>query len=304
MIERLHSYPKVWTLGHPAIRELFNGPVVVQEKVDGSQFTFGMIDGLLRVRSKGREIHLPTTDKLFRGACDTATRLLHDGALVEGWQYRCEAMHAPKHNTLEYGRSPIGNVILFDVDRGLEDRISPDELKGVAGGLGLECVPVLFEGELEGVDHLKSLMESESVLGGPIEGLVVKNYGRWGQDGKMLMGKMVSESFKEKHTKSWKRSNPGRKDIVLELQQRYRHERRWEKAVERMRDSGDLTATPKDIGSLINGVVDDVREECRDEIADELFKAFWPLIRRGITAGLPQWYKDRLAASQFEGDAA
>ena len=32
----LPSYPKVWNLGHPHIENLFDGPVVVQEKVDGS----------------------------------------------------------------------------------------------------------------------------------------------------------------------------------------------------------------------------------------------------------------------------
>jgi ATP-dependent RNA circularization protein (DNA/RNA ligase family) len=36
------SYPSIYALGHRAIRELFDGPVVVEEKIDGSQFSFGV----------------------------------------------------------------------------------------------------------------------------------------------------------------------------------------------------------------------------------------------------------------------
>lgn len=43
----------------------------------------------------------------------------------------------------------------------------------------------------------------------------------------------------------------------------------------------------------------DVEKEERAEILDALWTAFWPKIRRGITAGLPQWYKDELAKQAF-----
>lgn len=305
-IERLHSYPKVWNLGHPAIADLFDGEVVVQEKIDGSQFTFGVIDGTLHCRSKGATIHLPTTDKLFGGACATAQDLWERGLLVEGWQYRGEAMMGPKHNSLTYGRSPRGNVILFDVDTGREDRIaSPDDLTGVAANLGLEVVPTLYAGEVADLDALKALLDNESCLGGAkVEGVVIKNYARWGKDGKMLMGKIVSDAFRETHAKEWTKSNPARADVLEKLQETYRSERRWEKAVQHMREDGTLTDSPQDIGLLLNAVVADIKEECRDEIAATLFDAFWPKIRRGFTAGLPQWYKARLAEQQFMGAGA
>ena len=44
---RLLSYPKVYNLGHKAITDLLLDPIIVEEKVDGSQFSFGMIDGQL-----------------------------------------------------------------------------------------------------------------------------------------------------------------------------------------------------------------------------------------------------------------
>ena len=54
-----HTYPKVYAMGHAAIRDLLRDDVVVEEKIDGSQFSFGVfvnpITELreLKVRSKG-----------------------------------------------------------------------------------------------------------------------------------------------------------------------------------------------------------------------------------------------------------
>lgn len=304
--DRLHGYPKVWNMGHPAIADLFDGPVVVQEKIDGSQFTFGVIGGELRLRSKGAELFPGTTDKLFAGAVATAVALAEAGALVEGWQYRGEAMMGPRHNSLAYARAPRGNVILFDVDRGLEDRVAePLALAEIAEALNIEVVPTLYVGEVSSLDQLRGFLEHDAYLGGAQpEGVVVKNYARWGRDGKMLMGKLVSDAFREAHKKAWTKSNPTRSDIVEALRDTYRSERRWEKAVERLRDAGKLEESPRDIGALMKAVPDDVLEECREEIAAALFSAFWPEIKRGTTAGLAEWYKARLAEQQFSQDAA
>lgn len=300
-MDRLHSYPKVWNLGHPAIADLFKGEVVVQEKVDGSQFTFGVIDGVLHCRSKGATIHLPTTDKLFAGACATAQRLADAGLLREGWQYRGEALMRAKHNTLEYARAPKDNIILFDVDVGLETRIAhPRDLGDEAERLELEVVPTFFVGEISNITELQALLNRESILGGAkIEGVVIKNYSRFWKDGKMLMGKVVSDDFREKHDAAWTSANPKRRDIVEMLKETYRSERRWEKAAERLRDRGELASSPRDIGALLKEVQLDVREECRDEIANALFEHFWKDLSRGIIAGLPEWYKQKLVESQF-----
>jgi hypothetical protein len=306
MTKVLRSYPKVWNMGHPAIRDLFDGPVVVQEKVDGSQFSFGVVHGELFCRSKGASLNLETTDLLFRGAVETAKRLHEAGLLVEGWTYRGEAICRPKHNTLTYERAPTGNVILFDVDRGLEDRIAdPDELAAVGFSLGLEVVPVIYHGEIRSADELAALIDRVSCLGGAkVEGVVAKNYARFGPDGKMLMGKVVSEAFREVHKKDWRERHPTRTDIVDEIIEEYRTEARWRKSVQHLREAGKLEGSPRDIGSLIKEVAADVRAECEDEIKDALFRHFWPKIQRGITHGLPDWYKAELAGAQFDREAA
>jgi len=303
--KRLRSYPKVWNLGHPSIENLLDGEVVVQEKVDGSQFSFGMADGKLFARSKGQMvmdfdegIYIP--NKLFQPAMDTAQSLFDQGLLTEGWIYRGEAFHSPKHNTLAYERMPEGGFILYDVDTGLEKRMNPNDLANEAAKLGLEVVPTLYVGEITTVDQIMEFMNNLSILGGSdIEGVVIKNYNQWGRDGKTLMGKHVSERFKEINRVDFKQRNPSQGDIETVLCQKYRSEARWDKAVQRLKELGEHTGEPKDIGKLMGMVQEDVKDECADLIKDELFKYFWPKIKRRVAAGLPEWYKNILMEAQF-----
>jgi hypothetical protein len=297
----LRSYPQVYSLGHKAIADLLLGPVVVQEKVDGSQFSFGLIDGTVYMRSKGADISPESPDKLFSAARETAMGLATAGLLAEGYTYRGEVLSKPRHNTLCYSRVPRGNIVLFDVDSGLEDYAPPDILAAVGEHIGLEVVPTLYSGELTALSQLEELLARESFLGGTkIEGVVIKNYARFGIDKKVLMGKLVSEAFKEVHGADWHARNPHGKDVVAGIIESLRVEARWAKAVQHSREAGTLTESAKDIGPLIQSVIADVLREEGAEIREILFDHFWREISRGLPRGLPEWYKRQLAAQQFE----
>jgi len=298
----MRSYPKVYNLGHRALRDLFLGPVVVQEKIDGSQFSFGVIDGQLVCRSRGRIIEdLDDAGKLFSGCIATARTAAEAGNLVEGHIVRGEAMMGPRHNTLTYDRTPRGNFVLFDIDQGDEDRIeSRDALEAAADLFGCELTPEHYRGEITDLDEIKAIVEKGSFLGGAMEGLVFKNYARFGIDGKMLMGKYVTQAFRETHSKNpdWKPNSNN--DILAQIKDRFCHEQRWTKAVERRRDNGELLDAPQDIGPLIGMIQKDVHEECRDEIAGMLYDYFRKKALASTTQGFPQWYQERLAEAQFE----
>jgi len=202
---------------------------------------------------------------------------------------------------LAYDRVPKQNMILFDVDKGMEDYRGNAERFLEAERLSLECVPLLKEGTFDDWQTLKTLLDKQSILGGQtIEGFVIKGYGRYCDDGKLLMGKYVSEKFKEVHTKEWKKANPGGKDILGELADAYRSKSRWQKAVQHLRERGELTGSPQDIGALMKEVNEDVLVECGEEIRHRLFKWAWKHISRKVAAGLPEWYKEELAKQQFE----
>jgi hypothetical protein len=179
--------------------------------------------------------------------------------------------------------------------------MSYDEKAAEASRLNLEVVPLIFAGKVTTPSTLHELLERVSVLGGQkIEGFVVKNYKRFGVDKKALMGKYVSEAFKEIHGGEWKAANPSSQDIIFSLGEKYTTPARWNKSVQHLKERGELTNSPKDIGLLMKEVNVDVLAECKEEIKEALFNYAWPKIARRLTAGLPEWYKKELMALQFE----
>jgi len=292
----INSYSSVYALGHKAICGIFNGPVVLEEKIDGSQFSMGIVGGELSCRSKGTEQRPDAPDSMFQAAIDVIRTL----PLHPGYVYRCEYLRKPKHNTLAYDRTPKNHLIIFDIQTGMESYMTPAEKAAEAERLGLECVPLLHRGVVEDFERFKQFLERESVLGGvKIEGIVVKNYSLFTQEKKIACGKFVSEAFKESHTKEWKNSNPTNKDILALLTETYKTEARWRKAVQHLRESGNLENSPRDIGKLIREVPADILKENEDDIKAALFTHAWPHIQRGVVRGFAEWYKAELAQDAF-----
>lgn len=291
----LSSYPSIYTLGHRYLNDLLDGPVVVEEKVDGSQFSMTRnLDGSLSVRSKGQEIHLGAVPQFFRQAVDTAACL----DLIPGWVYRGEYLQKPKHNTLTYSRVPKKHIILFDVMTGPETYLNPGLKRHEAERLGLECVPKFAEGRFLGLSQveIEKFLCNESVLGGcKVEGFVVKNYGRFGVDKKILIGKFVSPEFKERHGGKWKKSNPGTADVVQNLILQLWTEARWKKTIQHLRDDGKLLDAPQDIGPLLADLMSNLVREEGDFIKQSLYDHFIKQVCRGVTAGFPEFYKTFLA---------
>lgn len=312
------SYPSIFALGHKAIADLLTVDVNCEEKVDGSQFSWGRIkteegdntyapdsEGYaLRARSKGAVIYPDAPPAMFKRACATIREL--ESKLTPGWTYRAEALDKPKHNALAYDRIPTGGVILYDVNTGNQEYLSYEAKVAEAARLGLEVVPRLFHGRVKVANDLRLLLDTTSILGGQkIEGVVVKpsDYGLFGMDKKALMGKFVSEAFKEVHRKSWGESNPTNKDIIGNITSIYTTPARWQKALLHLREQGLIEDSPRDIGLLIREVPTDVFKECEEDMKEMLWAHAKKHIQRGLTAGLPMWYKELLLTQQFETEA-
>jgi hypothetical protein len=297
-VDVIHSYGKIYALGHGMIAELFLDPVVVEEKIDGSQFSFGVFGGELICRSKN--VVVPEGDAgMFAAAVATARELAP--VLREGWTYRGEYLRAPKHGHLAYDRVPSRHVMIFDVDTGTETYLMPEQRSEEAARLGLEVVPTVFSGMVESADDIIRMMSGVSALGGQKpEGLVFKNYHRCGPDKKTLRGKYVDPQFAEVQKKEWKSENPKQGDILAILGEKYRTKARWYKAVQHLREDGRLTQSPKDIGTLLLEAKKDIESECAEEIKAQLYKWAIGSVLRQSVAGLPEWYKEYLLSTQFE----
>lgn len=299
------SYPKVYNLGHAGVADLLLDPVLVEEKVDGSQFSFGRFlhpqEGpTLKCRSRGGELNIHAPEKLFAAAVEYVKSVQNQLPLE--WTWSGEVLAKPKHNVLCYDRTPKNGIIIFDIRYGEEKYVTLHEVKAAhADSIGLEVVPFLHHGKVESIDQFRGFLDRTSVLGGQkVEGVVVKNYGRFGKDGKALMGKFVSEAFKEVHNQEWKSENPSQGDVVQQLITSYRTPARWDKAIQHLREAGLLIDDPSDIGKVIPEVARDLEEECGVEIRDVLFAWAWGKIRRAVTAGVAEHYKEILLKKQFE----
>lgn len=306
----IKAFPKIFHIGHSSIPHLFDDEVEITEKIDGSQFAFGKLNGELICRSKGVIIPCqPQENDMFRKAWDWVESIgdkVKDNTVIYG-----EYLQKPHHNTLAYNRVPKNNFCLFGVahvDADGNYRFNNDgfSLRALAHLLDCDIVPVVYQGKIESRDHLMALLDRESYLGGPkIEGIVVKNYKRdvlvGGWYIPISCGKFVSEQFKEKHQKTWSKEHaPSGKFETLK--DNYRTEARWIKAIQHLEERGELENHPRDIGKLMKEVQIDLTEEEKSEIMLDLWKLFGKDVVKHSTRGLPEWYKERLVNNAFTGE--
>ena len=296
---KLNSYSKIYNFGHKLLQEYFKKPVLIEEKIDGSQFSFGKIEGQLQCRSRGQQIDIDAPEKMFTKAVEVCKAIFHK--LKEGFVYRGEYLSGPKHNTLRYDRVPTQNIIIFDINIGLEDFLHYEDKQNEATRLGFETVKRLGCTKIETADQLRELLNTTSVLSDnqKVEGVVCKRYDLYGPDKKVLMAKFVSEEFKEKHNKDWKDRNQSQTTILDQITQDYKTTARWDKAIQHLREAGKITDDVKDIGLLMKEVNVDILTECSDEIKERLFKWAWKNLSRNLNHGLPEYYKQLLLDKQF-----
>lgn len=297
-MNNLSSYSKVYALGHRTIADLLKGNVVVQEKIDGSQFSFGIIDNEFYCRSRNRPLDLNNPHKLFALAIETVKSKI--SSLTPGWTYRAEAVTSPRHNVLQYSRIPAGGLIIYDIDVGEQNYLSNSEVVEECERLQLEWTPYFIPLHSDWVkEHVEKYLEEESCLGGTkIEGIVIKNYGRFTIDSKTMMGKYVSESFKE--TMRGRGPKPAKKEAILSIIDHFKTEARRDKAIQHLREEGKLEDDPRDIGVLMKEPNADLIAECEDEIKNMLFVAFRKDIIKGVVSGFPEFYKNLLMEKQFD----
>lgn len=291
----IHSYNEIFHVAHKIVQVMWEEPIEIQEKIDGSQISFMLNEeGELLMRSKGQQLHEGSPNsKMFNEAIASIKE--RADLLVPGHIWRGEYLRVPKHNSLKYERIPKGHIVIFDIETSLGEYATQQERDLAVALLGYESVPVLFQGLWDkNLADLKEFFETDSFLGGQkIEGIVAKCYTKF-LNGKPLMSKLVSEAFKETHATEWKQSNPSKGDIIDQLIQQLRTDARWLKAVQHLRDNGELTNSPRDIGPLLKEINEDVKKEEEDAIKEALFKWAFPQIGRGIIKGFPEFYKEKL----------
>lgn len=300
------NYPKVVAFGTNGTDEVLNGTVRIDEKVDGSQFGFGLEapGGDVLFRSHGAQIYIESCPSTFKLVVDHV--LAHQGWLrsfsADSYPiyFYGEAITKPKHNVLTYMTVPQGSVVLFDALVGGK-WVNTRCLEYSACGMDITFIPPLFEGEIT-KDSLMTLFEGigdrVSALGGTApEGLVVKNYSKYmniGGNVWPIMVKLVRQQYKEKHAREWA-SQTGKAPIQSLVESFKGDEARWNKAIMHLREQGVLENSPRDIGKLIAYVQQDMMDEEKEAIKGKLWQLYSRDFQRASVAGLAEFYKNQLA---------
>jgi len=301
--QMIKAYPKIFAIGQDYISAIFEDEVEITEKIDGSQFDFGKINGEMHFRSKGKPIYEDAPEKMFIQAIDYASSI--ENKIPDNTVFYCEYIKDPKHNVLKYNRIPKNYLMLFAISTTGDKFVSEHkELQKFAELIDIETVPLLYQGKVKNIEEMTNLLEKESVLGGTlIEGFVVKNYKKpfllGGQPIPVMAGKFVSEKFKETHKTSWGKdfTAKGKFETFCES---FATQARWQKGVQHLKEKGLLTNSPKDIGMLMKEIQTDVAEEEKANIQKFLWKEFGEQVLRKSIKGFPEWYKEQLLQKGVE----
>jgi len=305
---QIHSFPKIFHIGESFISNLFEGRVEISEKIDGSQWGFGITnEGEIVYRSKGQELTYKDVPKMFQKAKKQVERL--QPILKKKFRdvfFYCEFLEQPCHNILKYKRIPKNHLYLFGVMEGRNFVSDYKKLWEYADLLEIERVNILDYKEIKEVAKLEEYLKEESILGNEkIEGIVVKNYNQPSGKGSFIipisMGKYVKENFKERLKKEWKGKFTSRGKLEL-LIESFHSEARWKKAIQHLKEREELENAPRDIGKLMKEIEKDLIEEEKENIKNELYKIFIGDIIRKARGGFPEWYKKQLLKRSFRGN--
>jgi hypothetical protein len=293
-MKQVPGYGKVFQLGSVGTERALMGSVVVQEKIDGSQFAFGVNeDGEVVLRSHHQPISPMNCPGMFKAAMDHVLSLDLSWVVPDTYFF-CEVLAKPKHNTIAYERTPKNHLVLFDSSSPM-GWYGRSELWVWAEHLGIDLVPELYRGEAN-VEMLRSMLLTPSYLGGStVEGVVVKNYGEniaLGGRLQPLFVKLVSEAFKERNSKEFHKGTT--RGTIESYVESFRSEARWMKAIQHLREQGLLIGAPQDIGPLIHEIERDLKEEESENIKRAMFGFVISDILRKAKAGFPEFYKEKL----------
>ena len=276
--------------------------VEIEEKLDGSQFSFRK-DEHGKVFAKSKKTHFTVNDELL---ATTSPNSLFYGALShlnkirdripKGYLFRGEVLKAPRHNVLEYGRAPEGNIVLFDVQPEGEWNMRSVAVKHFAELLGVEAAPLLGYSVPAcpmDVETLKKLVEGDSILGGKREGVVLKCRAVKVQDG-YAKCKIVAESFRERKSDGsrGKRAKVLRASPIESIVAALTTDARYRKAYQSVRETLNVDRLePKDIGPGMKALALDINLEEQDWIKEQLWQAHRNTIVKKVSADWPDYVK-------------
>ena len=289
---QLPNYGKIWGIDELWIEKFPTINWNVQEKLDGSQFSFGLVNDVLVCQSKNTQLDLKHPNKMFSKA--VAWCVENKERLDPCYIYRAEALNSTRHNHIKYDAVPDCGFVIFDIENKLDGRIPL-----LSGDVYYEClrlsIPCVDTQSLQLADVENSLLKlwsklpTISMLGGKPEGFVFKSNTHKDDFGYPLRLKLVSSEFKERANKPKQlKQNNSVVDKIVEV---LATEARWRKAVQHVAEQdGDMHGN-QSIPALLKELSTDTMVEEQDYIQNILWREYWPKINKALANQFVAWYK-------------
>lgn len=187
-------YSDVIRYGHKTTQGMFNvgDPIVIQEKLDGANASFRRVGDKILAFSRKTQLN---AENNLRGFYEW-TQTLDAKSLIEDCPYFGE--WSCRHK-IDYGEN-LNKFYMYDIYSPEKQKyLDFDIVKSEAGRLGLNLIPVLYEGPFVSFEHLQSFVGKSEVApeGVEGEGIVVKNHAYTNRYGDQLFVKLVTDSFRE-----------------------------------------------------------------------------------------------------------
>lgn len=187
------KYPKIHRLGKEETDGILDGPVVVQEKVDGANCSIFWLNDEVRCGTRTRMLPLEESFNGFQEFVREKPQI--EGFLKLNPHLVLYGKWLVKH-TITYPDEAYKKVYLFDIYNTLDDTwANQAEVARVAEILGLEYPTIFAEGEL--TEELIKEFVGKSHIAPAGEGVVIKHEGFLNKFGDHVYAKLVHEKFKE-----------------------------------------------------------------------------------------------------------
>lgn len=192
------KYHSIVRYGHKSTQDVLNkgDHIIIQEKVDGANASFAVINGELKCWSRNKELNANNTLEGFYG---WVQHHVEPDKLLEGVIYFGE--WTAQHKVVYEGYEK--QFFLYDIyNLHLEEYVAFSMVQDEAKRLGLQLIPVFFEGKFESFEQLTEYV-GRTELNGKLcgepsgEGIVVKNVAYRDRFGKQLFVKLVVDKFAE-----------------------------------------------------------------------------------------------------------
>lgn len=230
------KYPKIKRLGHKETKGIWDGTVVVEEKIDGANFRF-MYDPELGLRWGTRNVDYTTVNprdwpKRFEKQYEWVQEQAEAVAKFPGYVFYAEAIipHSIQYDWKKFP-APLIGFDVYDVEN--NEWIPYPENRELFKRIGLPFVPVVdvLKGK-PSLEKFEELVPKSQFYDGIAEGVVLKNYDNG------VFAKILSEKFVEVNRSIFGKSKKEIKDETEKWFEYLFSPRRIEKTIERLVDEG------------------------------------------------------------------